>query len=108
MKLTIDRTKWLRGAGCEPSRLLRKEDGKMCCLGFYAKACGLTDDDIVGQPNPSGVNRALPDEMLWLFGQQNNSDECLRLMEENDSSEVSESKISEIFAKNGVEVEFVN
>lgn len=36
MKLTIDRSKWLRG---DPnSMLLRPTDGRMCCLGFLGLA----------------------------------------------------------------------
>lgn len=33
-KLIIDRSRWLRGEGCDASYLLRPADNKMCCLGF--------------------------------------------------------------------------
>lgn len=46
MKLVINRKIWLHGEGASQSALLRSEDGKMCCLGFFAKACGATDDEI--------------------------------------------------------------
>ena len=46
MKLVIDRATWLRGEGHEQSYLLRECDGKMCCLGFFALACGLHPERI--------------------------------------------------------------
>lgn len=46
-KFTIDRKSWYRGNGPAVSKLLR-EDGKMCCVGFFAKACGFSDSDING------------------------------------------------------------
>lgn len=49
MKLTIDRSKWLRGEGSDESYLLRESDGKMCCVGFFAIACGVSPDEIRGK-----------------------------------------------------------
>ena len=43
LKVVIDRKRWLRGEGTARSRLLRPEDGKMCCIGFVAKAAGVED-----------------------------------------------------------------
>ena len=47
-EFTVSRKGWLRGEGSESSALLREEDGKKCCLGFYANACGISDDEILG------------------------------------------------------------
>lgn len=53
-KLVIDRQKWYRGnqnndPTCgEGSKLLRRTDGKMCCLGFDAVACGIDSRTIEG------------------------------------------------------------
>lgn len=56
MDLIIDRAKWLRGtAAVRGSYLLRKEDGKMCCLGFLALACGYTKEEIRGKSSPSDL-----------------------------------------------------
>lgn len=52
MKLIIDRSMWLRGEGSDKSKLLRGCDGKMCCLGFYAKALGYKDQDIFEEAEP--------------------------------------------------------
>lgn len=57
MKLVIDRSKWLRGEGSSNSKLLRESDGKMCCLGFYAKQCGYTDEEILQRAAPGDVAR---------------------------------------------------
>lgn len=47
-EFTVVRDKWLRGEGAQKSYLLRRSDGKMCCMGFYALACGYDVEDIVG------------------------------------------------------------
>ena len=36
MKFQLKKSKWLRGEGCDASRLLRPFDGKMCCMGQLA------------------------------------------------------------------------
>jgi hypothetical protein len=46
MKLVIDRATWLRGEGSTNSYLLRLHDGKKCCVGFYALACGRPEKEI--------------------------------------------------------------
>lgn len=56
--LVIDRSRWRRGAmatDSEPkgtTRLLNNK-GFMCCLGFDALACGLSEDQILGVTAPS-------------------------------------------------------
>ncbi len=46
---TVDRATWLHGEGSNKSYLRRVEDGKMCCLGFMALACGLPEASILGE-----------------------------------------------------------
>lgn len=48
-EFTINREEWVRGG--EDAALLLS-DGRMCCLGIAAKACGLSDDVLldVGEP----------------------------------------------------------
>jgi hypothetical protein len=45
-KFTIDRSKWLNASTRKgyDSRLLRKFDGLMCCLGQIASQCGIPDE----------------------------------------------------------------
>lgn len=57
--LTIERAKWRRGgdAGYSdmgPTKLLNRH-GFMCCLGFDAIACGLTEDIIRDKNYPSSL-----------------------------------------------------
>jgi hypothetical protein len=130
MKLTIQRSKWYRGQDSTESRLLRP-DGRMCCLGFYAKALGATDDQIESLHTPAmclSNPNILPNPFTWgnggewlLFLPPNapktirnhqNSKTCSALMNLNDDREINdetrEKEVKEIFAKNGVEVEFVD
>lgn len=58
-KLTIDRSKWLRGEGANDSYLLRERDGKMCCLGFWCLMHGLTAEDISNHETPADIPNAL-------------------------------------------------
>lgn len=48
LTVIVDRTKWLRGEGSRASKLLREQDGKMCCMGFASLAAGYTEDQIKG------------------------------------------------------------
>lgn len=47
IEVTIDRKKWLHGEGTTKSKLLRKSDGKMCCIGFTCLAVGLKPQNIM-------------------------------------------------------------
>lgn len=59
-KLVIDRSKWRTGdagpdaTGQGPTALLN-DQGFMCCLGFYSRACGYTDEEIQGACEPSDI-----------------------------------------------------
>jgi hypothetical protein len=127
MKFTIDRSKWQRGPG--ESRLLNSH-GKMCCLGFYGEACGVPTDDLFGLAYPSEVRRSshlLPtwltdvtdiDEEYGPVERVEDSDDvaeliCLNDADPTDEEDVSdeadrERRIAAIFAKHGVEVEFID
>jgi hypothetical protein len=64
--LTIKKSQWYRGQGGHSSYLRRAVDGKMCCLGFDAIACGLSEEMItqVGYPGDAAMNYGdeLPEE----------------------------------------------
>jgi hypothetical protein len=115
MKLTIDRNTWLRGEGSVVSRLLRKDDGKKCCLGFYMNACGVSDSEIEEVRLPSDLDD-IPNEAAWLVEKSNiknlnvPSPIAFDLMQYNDASSQfgREEEITKIFKEAGVEVEFVN
>ena len=58
LRVTIDRSRWLRGEGSHSSSLLRGSDGKMCCLGFVALAAGHSKEEIKGRQAPESMMRA--------------------------------------------------
>lgn len=106
--LVIDRERWIRGYSTMPL-LLRKDDGKMCCLGFLAKACGADDLQIQGITSPQHTKfiewptEILIDgsnSLLTQFLMAINDDVSLL---ENDR----ESKIVDLMTKIGVTVTFV-
>lgn len=119
MTFTIDRKTWLRGEGLDASRLLRPSDGKMCCLGSFALACGLSPEDIRDKAEPSQVtiSRVAPAVDLKAFGALINGDSTGKeiagnLMAENDETEVDEdyreSKIISGFKQLGHTALFIN
>ena len=59
-ELVIDRSKWKRGSPNDDETLLLAEDGKMCCLGFYALACGAGEDEIRNVYEPDGLEFYIP------------------------------------------------
>jgi hypothetical protein len=109
MKFTIERDKWLHGEGSDVSCLLRKEDGKMCCLGFYALAAGLTEDMIL-EEGKLPVSEKIHE---GFFDMSDPSSECYSLMAINDEKNIPYSEksrerlIKESFEQFGIEVEFI-
>lgn len=114
MKFTIDRKKWLREAS-ETSYLLSPRNGKMCCLGFYAKACGYSDEEIEGFANPDEVldiNKfgqwLFKKNIFCRFGLSLDARNLIQINDERYTKDFYKEKmIIEIFANNGIEVEFV-
>lgn len=121
-KLTIDRRKWLRGPEGD-SYLLRGVDGKMCCLGFLGKACGISDAVMRDRDTPAALSaisvRKFPEGFTVIKDVQEereNTDACDKLISINDGSwgvEVNsekdrEEKLKTEFKKLGIEVEFKN
>lgn len=120
MKLVIDRAKWLRGEK-DAGLLLRESDGKMCCLGFLALACGLEEDQIVEVGEPHETRSPLLPKWLCsaydeheddgeLVTKYIDSSDAVELMKINDTvgdDAPREREIASVFAKHGVEVEFV-
>lgn len=114
--LVIDRTRWLRGVYGNPtghvqsdgdtSKLYRKHDRRMCCLGFYLRSCGCKVGDIIGRSKPNDLD-ALPNQAHWLVQKWGEQD---YLINKNDntymSDEVREKEITAVFARNGVTVKF--
>jgi len=115
MKLVIDRSRWIRGLDPRASYLIRREDQKMCCLGFYGLACGVPSEELLGKfsPNDSKTFAALQPWLIseWSALEGMLSASCNNLMRYNDSilyDSNREKLITLEFAKHGVEVEFID
>ena len=48
LDVIVSKKRWCRGLGCVRSALLCETSGKMCCIGFMARACGLKPKNIRG------------------------------------------------------------
>lgn len=118
---TVVRSKWLHGEDSVESKLLRKEDEKQCCLGFYLEACGFSRKNLVNKCKPSELDvKRVPS---WLVGNCNereaaDSSESSALMAANDdrltaggylvSERVREAKIVRLFKKQCIKAIFVD
>lgn len=65
MSFVIDRARWANG-GIAGDSGLYTSTRQMCCLGFYARACGLKIKQIEGQSYPHSPGIPLPSQMAWL------------------------------------------
>ena len=113
MDLIIDRNEWLRGEGGIKSFLLRESDGKRCCVGIYARALGVPDNQILNCPWPRQGSSSVEsvwraDEADWLIP---GVDQLYSLGGINDAyidETDREGQIAAIFAEHGVNVSFIN
>jgi hypothetical protein len=116
------------GEGFEDSYLLRPQDGKMCCLGFFGLACGLPPERITNVGTPENIPRDRPYQtpvQVWSAFQKVGeglfrdcdpgytlSHTCKELMKTNDEVDLTpqerEEEISRLFAAIGVEVSFID
>jgi hypothetical protein len=115
MKFTIDRDIWIRGVTPE-SALLHSPTGKMCCVGIYLQACGVPRDRLKDKPTASWIDMdLLPANARWLVtgvGGDHETPAAAALYAVNDDFAVNELQreveIVELFARQGIEVEFTN
>jgi hypothetical protein len=109
---TIKRSEWIRGSMNELSQLLSPDSGKMCCLGFYLRSCGMKKRDISDHTEPSDVITPLPKQAQWLSDiPGRNSDAAKDLINVNDDDTLKwntrEAEIKELFAQQNIDVIFV-
>ncbi len=112
----VDRSKWVHGRKNTETlgaTSLLNENGNMCCLGFYAKACGATKESILGHGYPGGelniplMGEGYNDDYGW--SSYRNSALCREAMTANDAStdkKEKETKIKELFKEGGVKLTF--
>lgn len=106
LHVKVNRRRWLRGqdAADNGSFLRRETDGKQCCLGFAARAAGLTRKQITGKATPSdlldsGVVKRLPKALQGLIKRGINGRTCERLMTTNDKEMEYNGKLYETFSE---------
>src|SRR5277367_909081 len=116
---TVDRSKWLRGKGPEDSSLLNQK-GKMCCLGFYAEACGLDRKFIRHLKSPAAAVTASKEDftlhksgVIWkteLVNRNGDSATCYQMMAVNDNEDIKddvrETKLTALFKKLNIKIKF--
>ncbi len=118
MRFEVKRSEWYRGWVSESALLVvpdkRAEDEpdkKRCCLGFFANACGISDEQILDRQEPAGVPKVVSD-----FANQdwNNLDSTLSgdMMSVNDDENLSdkdrEERLIVLFGRAGHEIVFVD
>ena len=113
----INRKKWGRGENGGWLLQYKYSQGKqvprMCCLGLYARACGVSVNEIYLSAMPSKVGEKLPEQMQWTVQKRNkgrDSKAALKLADINDDEmtedEDKEAAIIKHFAKQGITVTF--
>lgn len=112
MKLVIDRAKWLRGEDSQNSKLLRIKDQKRCCIGFLCSALGVSDSELLDVGGSQKLFAELP---TWLKDSgemaDNEHSDLFTAYDVNDNPELDEAtreaRITKIFARHDIQVEFV-
>ena len=132
-EFTVDRKNWFRGSRYDSSLLIspshaldcgvpEEHIGKMCCLGFYAKACGVSEKALknTNASSPQELSEAkarLPKQFKkllvdhkWHDLDVNESKLSLKLMSTNDSHKISnktrEARLKKLFKEINVTVKF--
>lgn len=119
MKFIINRSTWLRGEGTYNSYLLRKTDGKMCCLGQIALQCGADRNKILQYTAPyQGISK-LFDNLSLVVRNVGTDEENWNIkswigdaMGINDNDDIEDSvreyDLVDLFGKHGYKLEFVD
>lgn len=119
---TIVRRNWSRGKGSVHSCMLNNK-GQRCCLGFYAKACGIPDAKMKDKTDPVSMIMTSPfdstADILWktfLIEGSNGKEDCADLTRHiiamNDETRVTserrEKKLTKFFKRVGIKLLFVD
>ena len=128
MKVVIDRTKWRRGGDRHElvkeggKTQLLNDKGMMCCLGFVSKACGHTDKDILYVGGPGGIREKSENLISYLLRYRSGypkqpynlvenklTDQAIAINDKFDLPQKErEDRLSQLFAKHRIQLEFVN
>lgn len=114
-KFTVDRAKW---TGDNEylinyfSQLYESENGRKCCIGFYASACGLYDSEISDIDDPEELFSHNNIHLTGFIDDVNyeNNEFSSYAMQINDDTDISmeekESKLIALFAEQGITLTF--
>ena len=130
---TVKRSRWVNGSNNNSAgnctagdSLLLNKEGNMCCLGFLAKSCGLSDKTIKDHGGPDSLldtisprlkKKALKTPLAKLAEVHNgddyfNTEICDQLITTNDTNSIDskkrEAELKKQFAKIKVNVKFVD
>lgn len=107
-QFTIDRRVWLRGEGPVSSYLLRKEDQKMCCVGMYLQACGVSRRMLENRHAASQIPKKYA-SVAWLRDSERVPEALYAANDDNMKPRVRERIIATLFKQFGnVVVKFVH
>lgn len=105
-RLVIDRKRWKRGNGMTSALLT--DSGQMCCLGFYARACGFSRKEIHGRGELTGLVRDNDGDKRGISDRLLDAEDAF--ISANDDSVVRglerEKKLVGLFADVGVKLSF--
>lgn len=116
MEFTVKRSTWIRGQGVHGSLLLR-DDGKQCCLGFLASACGIEDTLMLGISVPevlpeSSIHKFVSSYFQDLDHSVSRSHVGDLILQTNDAEkindEIREKELTMLFKALGVTIKFVD
>jgi hypothetical protein len=117
-KFVIDRSIWRTGQDSnngtgKGETLLLNEHKYMCCLGMYCEQLGIDRQRLVFTGSPASLEMDIPLLTYKSVDEYMDTDFASRAMEINDgdeaeSNEERERMIAEHFAKEGIEIEFIN
>lgn len=111
-KLIIDPSTWIRREGGAHSFLLRKGDGKRCCLGIYLQDnCGVSPDVLRGLAAPEYIDASLRSLLpRWLVSHNKSTRLAEKMMSVNDDDGLTEdevrAEIQQLFSQVDIDVEF--
>lgn len=110
----VYRDKWLRGDAWKSVML--NDVGGRCCLGFYGKALGMSDEDMIDEATPANClsARYFPEWLVSNMGGDTNFASTLMNANDDDhdaagepiTDEKREARVKELFASKGIVVEF--
>jgi hypothetical protein len=108
--LIINRDRWVRGGGTKPefgTTELLNNKGRMCCLGFFCVATGVSSNALSGKESPCDLKTHIP--MLTDPITLENTQFAIQAIEVNDAAidePEREREIVKLFKSHGVKLQF--